>query len=245
MAAAYAQHKTFDQNLSDGGTIVLPGNTVSGNTIIVMLKWSYNGCPPSITDSQGNTYTAKILGTLPGGNDSIWLFTAPVGSSAANTLTLHAGCGQVDSGGVAVEVSGLASNPYDVSNTKSNSTSPADAGSVTPSTDGQYILALFIRGTDMGTTAARSGFTKREQWLGGGNAFEDFVQGTAGAISPDMDIGNISAGYPVRGYTATFKASVVAGGVIKTNDGVVIASKKLIDGLAVASIKTENGVAYQ
>lgn len=186
----------------------MPSNTVSGNTMIILLAWSYNGCPPSFTDSQGNTYTAKASGAIePIIGGAFWVFTAPIGSSAACTITLSAACGSIQYG-FAAEVSGLQSDPFDQINGVSDSTSPCNAGSVTPTTNGQYIAALFYRATNATSYAARGGFTKREEWNSNSAAWQDFVQPTAGAITPDMDVGSVNASYPVAGLVATFKATI-------------------------------------
>lgn len=201
-AGAYA-------TLADLSTIAFNSNVVAGNAIIVMGRHSYAGCPPSITDSQSNTYTAKGTRPSTGGNTRFEIFTAVAGSSGALTITTSMACGSFISF-IMIEVSGLISDPYDVQNVhNSNTTSPADCGSITPSQNGEYTAALFDRtGGVTSTYTARSGFTLRDTSVQS-QGYEDLIQATAAAITPDIDC-TVDATYPVSGVTAAFKMTATA-----------------------------------
>jgi len=209
MSVVLVQSKVSNQSaLSNGSTLAYPSNVTAGNTLIFMVSWYY-GCFPTITDSQSNTWTRKSLTILSG--QGYGVFTAVAGSSAACTLTFAAGCGNDDLN-VLAEVSGLASNPFDVVSTPTKSTSSpvVSAGALTPSVNGEYIIALFSKNGPTTYTVA-SPFTL-EQTTSTGNpmAFEDYIQPTAGSITPTINATGVSASYFALGFAASFKPAATA-----------------------------------
>lgn len=210
MAASVVQRATVQIGAwGTGTTFALPSNATAGNHVIVMLTHSYLGCPPSCTDSQGNTYTARTSGTLqPSGSQRFWVFTAPVGSSAALTVTVSMSCGNCDIGYVA-EVSGLdTTTPYEGAAVSTNTANPVNSGSVTTSVNGAYVAAIFFGTAGTPSFTPGSGFTERYDTLG--LMVEDQIQSTAGAINPDATAS--SNANTVNGYTAAFKATAGGGG---------------------------------
>lgn len=207
MAAAYVQHITGAAK-NNGSTLVMPGNTVAGNHIVVIGIHSYAGCPPTISDSQGNTYTVK--GANPDtGTGLLKVYTAPVGSSAACTLTCSMACGEFHTI-TAIEVSGLATDPYDVQAVNTgDSASPCDAGTLTPSADGAFLAAIWKRATTLSETAVSSPFTLVNG--AGTDASAYGVQATAASITPQLTCTS-SAGFPVRGGVVAFAAASGGGG---------------------------------
>lgn len=193
----------------NGTTFVFPSNVTAGNHVCIVLTHSYLGCPPSFTDSQGNTYTARTSGTLkPGVGQRFWVFTAPIASSAALTATIAMGCGNCDIG-YAVEVSGLdATTPFDGVQVSTNTANPVNSGSVTTTVDGAYVAAIFFGTAGTPSFTPGSGYT--EQYDSGGFEIVDIIQSTLGAINPDATASSNAA--DVVGYTAAFKAAGGGGG---------------------------------
>ncbi len=205
MSAAYVQHISGIAQTT-GQTLVFPSNLNAGNTIVVGMAHSYLGCPPSISDSQGNTYTKHVNGTQPSGGDYFYVWTAPVGSSAANTITMTMACGS-SRFACAWEVSGLTATPFDVSNVSANSANPVVAGALTTTTNGAFIFAM-MRDNGGGAFTPMASWTERLDSTG--HFVEDFIQTTAGSITPEAT----ASGTPsnVVGYTAAFKATSGGGG---------------------------------
>lgn len=190
--------------MPDAATLAFDVNVVAGNTVVILGHHSYSDCKPSITDSQGNTYSARGL-RPSSANKPFEVFTAPIGSSGALTITVHMACGYFMSIAMA-EVAGLIADPYDVQNlNEGNTTSPVDAGSITPTQSGVYIAVLFERPISC-TYTERSGFTMRAQ--NGYHGYEDIIQSTAAAIVPDADASAVDVTYPVWGATAAFKMTL-------------------------------------
>jgi hypothetical protein len=188
---------------TNGDTLALPGNATAGNHILVMCNHSYSGCPVTITDSQGNTYTRHFF------SDFVWsFFTAPVASSAALTVTFNMACGQ-SSRSMVVEVSGLATpHYYDMANRTTNTTSPASSGGITPDTNGQY-LAVWGSRPIAGSWAADSPFTERLENDTSTMMYQDYIQPTAALIDPSMTV-TASEYFPVIVYAVALRAAAPA-----------------------------------
>lgn len=210
----YVQSKVaVNTAVSNGVTIAFDSNVTVGNTIIVIGLHSYAGCPPSFTDNLGNTYTAR--GSRLALNTEIFeLFTAPVTTGGACTLTAAMSCGVFRALAI-VEVSQIAAgNPFDQQTGTYNAlaTSPFAAGGITPSEAGEYILAFF---SSAGTTKDLSdgggaGLTERDSNANNDTTILDKVH-ASGAINPDVSFtGTIT---DARGVVASFKtlAQLAAG----------------------------------
>jgi hypothetical protein len=204
----FVQGIQSDATKTNGSTLALPGNATAGNHALVFCTHSYEGCPVSITDSQGNTYTRHLFvyGTVAA---LYSVFSAPIANSAALTITFNMACGQTVFSALH-EVSGLQASPFDQSNRFSNTSSPSNPGAVTPTTDSQYIAVWAIRAVT-GTFTAISPFTDQMNDGTVRSAFMDYIQPTAGAITPTM---TTSAGgyFPVDMVVATFKTTAPATG---------------------------------
>jgi hypothetical protein len=77
-------------------TVALPSPVTVGNDIIVIWSHSYTGCPPSLTDSLGNTYARAGQFLVSGVGGDIEAHSARVTTAGTPTLTFAAGCGQSD-----------------------------------------------------------------------------------------------------------------------------------------------------
>jgi len=186
---------------SSGQTFAFPGNTVAGNAITVILEHSYVGCPPSLTDTQSNTYTSKGTQPSPASGIYLWVFTAVAGSSAACTITVTFSCGVVRTF-FAAEVSGLQADPYDVEATLGDTTSPYGTGGMTTTANGDYIMAMWNKsGSTLGASSVSSPLSFVTN--GTGYATADGVQASAGSIDPEIT----GPTGTIYGFTAAFKAT--------------------------------------
>lgn len=184
---------------TDGQTFAFGSNTVAGNAIVVMLTHSYLGCPPSLTDSQGNTYTSKGANPTPG-SGRLWVFTAVAGSSAACTITVSMACGNAFLF-FACEVSGLQSDPFDGENVASDASSPYETGSVTPTADGALLMAMWHKAA--GAVGGTSVTSPLSITVNNTNSeYADGIQSSAGAINVELT----GPSGTVYGYLVAFKA---------------------------------------
>lgn len=210
MGIAYVQGVSDNAAPSVSPTVLsMPGNCTFGNTIIVIQIHSYLGCPPSVTDSQGNTYTSQGTHPTPSANDYLWIFTAPVGSTAANTITITSSCGTAKTT-FALEYSGVDANPYDQENVASSTTTSATSGSVTTSTANQLILGVFrdpVAYTFTSTGGATTRLTNNQN-----NIVQDQILAAPGTIASTATSSGGSPSYPNYGFVATFKETPAAGG---------------------------------
>ena len=198
MPAAYVQIKEAAA-IAAGGTIVLASSVTVGNRIVLMLRWDYNACPPSVTDNLGNSYTTHRSGT------NYWVFSAPVTTGGSCTMTVAAGCSQGQ--GVAWELSGIDATPYDGANKSTNAANDVVTGSITTTANGVMVLAMFQGGVGSPTYTPGAGFT--EVFDGGSGIQAQYqVQAVAGAINPSATASNNAA--DVVGFVAAFKAAAAS-----------------------------------
>jgi hypothetical protein len=204
-APSFIQGSYWNAYIASGATTTLPMHTTSGNQLIIMSDWSYLGCPPSYTDTEGNTFTLQGANPMPNSGEYLFIATAPIGSSATDTITQTASCGSSYTA-YALEYSGLASNPYDTEAIFNNSSTQSTcySGTSTPSTNGDLILSFFTNQTG-GAMTINSPFTLR---VSGALNFPlgDYVQSTAAAISATASC-SVTPTYYGSGFLATFKAA--------------------------------------
>lgn len=161
-------------------------NVTSGNRIIVSLLHSYTGCPVTVSDSLGNTYTSR--GAQPdlitGQQLFWWVFDAVSGSSGANTVTASASCGNFF-GMAILEVSGTSA--YDSTAGQNNaeaSGTTITTGAITPSANGALVIGHFSTQADR--TFSELSFPVSHSWSR--RAFIHYIQATAASITLDMTI---------------------------------------------------------
>jgi hypothetical protein len=210
MSWAFVQGKEGAVSQASNFTIVLPGNTVAGDTIIVMFNQDVGGTP-SVTDSQGNTYTS--CGTQPSislpTTEVFFIFTAPVSSSAACTININVGGATVRTSW-ALEYSGLVSNPYDVQSATANSANDCVTGAMTTAATNELVISYFAAATSP-TFTFGSGTTRLTNT--NNQICQDQNQASAGSVNPQATASSVSGTYRVGAYGATFKQTAAAGGV--------------------------------
>lgn len=161
-------------------------NVTSGNRIIVSVLHSYLGCPVSISDTLGNTYTSR--GSQPdliAGQQLFWyVFDSVSGSSGANTVTASASCGNFF-GMAILEVSGTSA--YDTTAGQNNaeaSGTTITTGAITPSANGALVLGHFS--TQANRTFSQLSFPIANAWER--RAFIHYIQPTAASITLNITI---------------------------------------------------------
>lgn len=203
---AYIQSAKFTSGSSSPSTAAYGTNVTAGNTLIVVINHGYNGCPPSLTDTQGNTYTTAVNGTSPGAYTGFgYVFYTVASSSGANTVTATFGCSTL-AYGLVMEYSGLAASPFDATanhrNALGSAGNPQTSGPVTTTADDDLVIS-FWRGVSAPTFTAGSG-TPRGSWSPPDSFFlQDQNQSTAGSVDPTCTI--TLATYPTSGWVVAFK----------------------------------------
>lgn len=204
MAAAYVQ-SGIRTGVSSGNTFTFGSSVTTGNTLLAATI-HYGGCPPSLTDSLGNTWSS--VGSQPSDptNPSAKVFVYAAKSIGTGTciVTFTMGCGTSDF--YMMEASGILTTPFDVQNVASNTTSPCGCGSITPSVNGEFIMACFYRSGSVASSYTTNGTFIVNTTIAYG-ALCSYVQPTAGAITPAVLASGVSVAYPVIGFAASFKPS--------------------------------------
>lgn len=206
---AYIQSAVQDtSSLNVGGTMTAAfgSNVTAGNALVCIMPW-YAGCAPSLTDSQGNLWTSE--GTQPTvinfASNKVYVFTAVAGSSGPCTVIVTASCGNNSLGSVIAEYSSLQANPFDQQSQAFSTSSPMNAGSITPTVNGEYIVCLYSRQLIFNNYTSAAPFTVRNVSPGNGsNGMADSVQATAGAITPTVN-GSATPSYGVNGFAISLK----------------------------------------
>lgn len=202
---------TWASGSASGTTKSFGSNVTAGNAIIVAFNHSYQGCPPSVADNQGNTYT-QVVSAVGANPASLYVWIAIASSTGALTVTPTFGCGTITLGAI-VEYTNIPSGSFDVVSTRTTNTSgpTVNGGSVTTSAADDLVMSMFFSGVTV-TFTASSG-----SQIFGGVATSVFMQDennpTAGAVNPSaVAAGTVSASYPVTAWIWAFKQT--AGGAI-------------------------------
>ena len=202
MAVSVIQGTVAVPSSTPGSTLMFPSNVTAGNFLIVFITWVYAGCPPSVSDSQGNSYTQLTSG-------SYYTFIATAGSTGANTVTLHAGCSQSLYFSIC-EVSGLAVSPYDAaSSLVLNGSSTSLTATVTSSAAGDLCLGVFYNHSGVSYTYTATGSTVAIAG-GGGSNMGMLCYGIfpiAGSCTLTATASAASANYPNASFVVAFKAA--------------------------------------
>lgn len=196
--------------------------------------------PPTISDSKGNTWTALTNYTSFSVESLQFYYVANPTVGSGHTFT-DGGLNTISTANFAAFSGAATVSPFDVENGAINGPSPLQPGSITPSANGEVVLASIADFS--GTASVDSGFTITDQaaTTGGqyfGCALAYLVQTSAAAVNPTWTVGG--GGYTLN--IASFKAAA-ASSAIKTVMGLALASVKTVNGLAIASVKTVNGLA--
>ncbi len=207
--ATTVQVTAFDTSaFSTGSTFSTASGTVTaGNEIGILLANWYAAFSPTIADNQGNTYTRTTL--FLNGASGWYFYTATAGSTGSITFTITAIAGTNQMGGFVGEYSGVDTttplDTYSTGLTSNTSNGILTAGSITPSANGAIVIGYFSRGGIVNAYSTAGNITLQSQSpTNQTNAYGDLIQGTAGAIIPELS-GLASASYPTRAMAIVLK----------------------------------------
>jgi hypothetical protein len=179
----------------------------TGATLIVVEQTDYIGgfTPPAVTDNQGNTYLLAVTATQTANNCTVRIFycAAPV-TSASHTFTVSSS--NNTSFVVQAWNSGTTTAFLD---RFSAGTNAAQAGSITPTYDGEMIFAACMH-TYSSTGTIDSGFTIAGAdfipYLGGsyvGSGAAYLIQTTAAAVNPTWNVAGQNIASAIASFTTT------------------------------------------
>lgn len=218
MAIALVDHTEFSGDVNGGTAAGI--NTTGASIIVISLCYYFARVSgPTVTDSNGNTYTALTeYNNSTASAQRLYYCASPVVGSG-HTFTVS-GSGIFCSFYVSA-FSGTAASPFDVENGAGTSSfsSSLQPGSVTPSAANSLIVSgLTIEGTPI--LAIDSGFSITDQspYLPGmtyGGALAYLIQGAASPVNPTW---SITGGANATASIAVFgQASAPSGGDAPSN----------------------------
>jgi hypothetical protein len=184
-------------------------NVTSGNLLVCGAGWSDVALDTTVTDTQGNTWTA-IAGSRANNTNAAQVFWAVAGSSAANTVTMTTKASGVNTNCTERDMwidewSGLdTSSPVDNS-TSITGTGTNPSGSVTVNSTPSVIYALCM--ATAGTLGAGSGYSVQTAQNGNTAEYRD----AAGTGSQTVAFTNASSSTWAAGV-AVFKETGGGGG---------------------------------
>lgn len=204
-------------------------NTTGANLIVIGIAW-YSVTSPSISDNQGNTWTALTTSNVASDVGAKLYYCVNPTTNASHTFTL--GPANVYGGLIVAAFSGVkTTSPFDQQNgATSSSASALSTGSVTPSEDNELVIFIGGKGgntttvnaTDVGSMiGSYAGITSTTYAAGMG--YE--IQTTATARNPSLSGSGTSV---MAARIATFKAAPASGLVGKgLTQGALLGRRRL------------------
>lgn len=218
-AALVSSALAASTNTTDATTSAI--NT-TGATLIVIVITSYSpGQPPTVSDSKGNTWTARTSysDSVTYSRVRIYYCSSPSVGSGHTFTAGNGGTAAYPVISVAAFSGTLLASPYDTENGTSAPSTIATlaTGSVTPATDGSVLICGLTTNAGPGTTTINNGFTLLgssnwtiSQHLGHASGY--LIQTTAAAVNPAFSWG--TASNSAAATVAVFKPAVVSAGVL-------------------------------
>ena len=157
-------------------SLSFPAKTAAGDLILVAFDYDTNSTPSSVTDSQGNVFTAVGSQlTSPGGARSVVYFANNIKGGADTVMVnLSANSSWIEL--YLTEYSGVnQTNPVDAQAGASGNAGPVSSGNVTTTASGDMIYGYCVG--DAACTAG-SGFATRSNF--NANLIEDELAANAG-----------------------------------------------------------------
>ena len=187
-------------------------STIGANLIVIAIGW-YSVTSPSISDNQGNTWTALTTSNIAGDVGCKLYYCVNPTTNASHTFTFSPSA--IYGGLIVAAFSGVkTTSPFDqqAGNTGSGITGLAP-GSVTPTEDNELVIFAAAKGGNTSTVNATTDGTMIGNFAGVtavtyalGMGYE--IQTTATARNPTLS-GSVSSVMAAR--IATFKAEPAAG----------------------------------
>lgn len=193
--------------------ITTPAINTTGADLIVVVESYYNPKTGAVlSDAAGNAFTLATSQNNANaiGAGAIYFVQAPV-TNASDTFTLTRTAGSVYASIDVFAVSGSAANPLDQVNGAVLTTSGTSlqTGSITPSQNGELVIAALAMGDNSSAYTVNGGFTISDSvnWAygsGEGSALGYLEQGTAAAVNPTFSWTGYSIGVAM---IASFKGA--------------------------------------
>lgn len=195
-------------------TCELPAPTLSGNFLAWWMQLSYSGTAPTITVStdKSDTFTKAVLSAADTNGPAalgIWA-VMPTAGSRYISVTFSGTTTTIVAGGVA-QWNNVTSATADATNSHINVTgTAATAGSITPTQNGDLVLACFLEDSQFSWTSFATGSNSNITWepLGSdrltGMACEWGQDSAMVAINPAA---TLSPSVTYEGVVAAFKTS--------------------------------------
>lgn len=210
---------------SGASTYTTPSMDTTGASLLVLVVSYVATVTPTISDSKSNTWTALTAKSVSGQQSSRIYYAANPTVGSGHTFTVTGS--SILSTGIAFAFSGItASSPFDQENGASlaGSGTTLSCGSITPSVNGELIIAGFSSGASSATlgqvaidprvTSVMAGATTIDT-VGGVSymcsvAFG--IQGTAAAINPQWVLTGTGINANATAVIASFKPSATVSG---------------------------------
>lgn len=186
-----------------GSTKSFSSDVTAGNGMVAVLNHFFAGCAPSLTDSQGNTWTNIPPNSIVTGNTGLFVFVAPA-QSGPETVTITTACssGVISIAEYTPNATAVAANSGDGNAAAFATVNPCDSSAVTTTANGDLILGFFQ--SSSGAISAGSGFTSRAATSL--IMLEEKIQTTAGSISATASCPSVSGGNQVSSSVITLKS---------------------------------------
>lgn len=214
---------TGGKNKSQSGSVVIASLNTTGATLAIAAINRFGGSSGTISDSDGNTWTALTTVNSAANNEFLqcW-YSILTTTSSSNTVTMTGGSNTYRAGVVAFFSGTKATSPLDQQATSANQAQGTThlAPSVTPSEDNELVISLL--GTDgpasMTADSITGGFTIYQYQTpasstGCGLAY--LIQTTAGAAAPTWTISSASSEGGMN--SSTYKSAAAATTNYKAN----------------------------
>ena len=207
-------------------------DTTGANLIVVAVSWFGIGAVPTLTDSNGNTWTQRTA--YGGANDDHVLYYCSNPTVGAGHTFTAAKTSSYPTISVAAFSGAASSSPYSAeSGAYAAAVATAQPGSVTPAGD-KYLVITSATWSSALTAAVDSGFNIAAQTnfssgnhMGGGIAY--LVQDTAAAVNPTWSGGTTSWSVALATFIPGGGASAVARPEMAQEPAIIVANGAAID----------------
>jgi len=190
--------------------------TLASNLLTLRISYPHGAAVSSIIDNKASTYTLAVSTDSGTGGWITSLYYVPGAAAGITQVTVTFGAAIADWHGAVQEYSGVAtSSPLDGTCTN-HTTTVACSSAITTTVAGDLIVASTIaaggsgfKNNTMSSVAPGGSFLLDSGDTNCSDADEEFVQSSAGAVTPSFTITGNAQSFNVVG--AAFKASVGAG----------------------------------
>lgn len=245
--AAFTKAQTGVGNSATGGTTVsvaLASNPAAGSLVCVGILFYDGGTtPPTWTtqDGNSNTYNNAASSGATNMDTAGWIgqsYLANAPSNAEKTITVTFNKSNVVAAIWVDNFTPSTGVPAFDNSASANGSGTINTPSIPVAGSNELVYSTVCDANDSGTTSGAWTINEGGKFFANGSAWILDVSANT-SVGWTGTIGNA---YNAIGMSFSMSAS---GAVIKTVDGLALASVKTINGLAIGSVKTRNGTAAQ